>query len=282
MYYLGAHVSATGGLFKAPKNAVDIGANAFAMFTRAPRGWSAPPLKEADISAFKAALALSEIDPKMVLVHDSFLINLATENPEIREKSLHALLDELQRVEALGLHLLNFHPGARLTSDLESAIERIAQGMQQILDQTKYASLIIEATAGSGSHTGSRFEELADMLEYFKGNDSRVGVCIDTAHIFAAGYDLRSAEDYAHTMAEFDRIVGFKYLKGMHLNDSMKPFGSKVDRHSPLGQGEIGYLPFELIVQDERMQEIPLILETPKPEIWAEEIATLRGVMRKE
>ncbi|NIZ19969.1 deoxyribonuclease IV [Entomospira culicis] len=277
MFYYGAHVSTAGGLANAPKNAQKIDANAFAMFTRNPRGWQAPPLSEKDISAFKEALVASKIDADKVLVHDNYLVNLATDNPEIRQKSINSLLDELERVEALGLHLLNFHPGARLKSDLAPALARIAEAMRFILDHTKYATLVIEATAGSGSHTGATFEELATILEYFKGNDQRVGVCIDTAHIFAAGYDLRTEDDYHQTMQTFGEVVGFSYLKGMHINDSLKAHGSRVDRHASLGAGEIGWTPFQLIAKDKRLEEMPLILETPEPTLWAQEIAFLRS-----
>ncbi|NIZ47648.1 deoxyribonuclease IV (plasmid) [Entomospira nematocerorum] len=276
MFYFGAHVSTAGGLANAPKNAMSIDANAFAMFTRNPRGWQAPALTQTDIDAFKQSLTASGIDPKMVLVHDNYLVNLATDNPETRQKSINSLLDELERVEHLGLHLLNFHPGSRLKSELTGALARVSEAMAFILSQTEYATLVIEATAGSGAHTGSRFEELATMLEFFKGNDNRVGVCIDTAHIFAAGYDLRSHDAYYQTMEEFGSIVGFSYLKGMHINDSLKPLASRVDRHASLGEGEIGWSAFELIAKDERLQDMPLILETPDSTRWAQEIRQLR------
>lgn len=278
MFFYGAHVSTAGGLANAPVNARAIDANAFAMFTRNPRGWHAASLREQDITLFKESLNSSGIDAQYVLVHDNYLVNLASDNPETREKSIASLLDELQRVEALGLCLLNFHPGARLKSTLEGALKRIAEAMQIILDQTAYATLVIEATAGSGSHTGSSFEELQTILSYFKGKDKRVGVCIDTAHIFAAGYDIRTEDTYYQTMEDFARLVGFSYLKGMHLNDSLKPLASRVDRHASLGQGEIGWTAFHLIAKDTRLEHIPLILETPNPDIWSTEIATLRNI----
>jgi deoxyribonuclease IV len=277
MYYYGAHVSTAGGLATAPSNAAALGANAFAMFTKSPRSYLAKELISKEIQAFKNALLDANIEPTQVLVHDNYLINLASDQMENRAKSLASLLQELQRVEALGLHLLNFHPGARLKSDLPSALERVASGMKEVLDQTAYAQLIIELTAGSGSHTGGQFEEVATILEYFKGDDKRVGVCIDTAHIFAAGYDLRTQESYALTMESFGKVIGFGYLKGMHLNDSQKELGSKVDRHASLGQGLIGINAFECIAKDSRLEGIPLILETPQPELWATEIALLRS-----
>lgn len=275
MLHIGAHVSAAGGVQNAPLNAQKIGASAFGMFTRSPRGWSAPPLEGESIALFKANLAATGIAPAMVLVHDNYLVNLASPKEDILAKSYASLLDEAQRVEQLGLKLLNFHPGSRQESELDGALSQIATYVQRIIDETNDVCMVIEMTAGSGAHTGAAFEEIATMLKRID-REARMGVCIDTCHIFAAGYDLRSAESYAATMEQFERLIGYEFLRGMHLNDSMKGLGSRVDRHSPLGEGEIGLSAFKAIAKHEAMNNIPLILETPEPARWATEISQMQ------
>lgn len=275
MKYVGAHVSASGGVYNAPKNAQAIGAKAFALFTKNQRRWDAKPLDGETIDKFKQALDDTGIKPKHVLPHDSYLINLGHPEEAKREKSYNAFLDEVQRCEQLGLDRLNFHPGSHLRKISEDAcIEYIAQACNKVLDQTQGVSLVIENTAGQGSNLGHRFEHLAAIIDKVE-DKSRMGVCIDTCHAFTAGYDIRSKEAYDKTMRDFEKIVGFKYLMGMHLNDSKPPLGSRKDRHHSLGEGEIGWDAFKFIMQDERMDDIPLILETIDPTIWDQEIRTL-------
>jgi len=276
MKYIGAHVSVAGGLFNAPKNATKIGATAFAMFTKNQRQWSAKPLTEEDIALFDKAMKEASISKDKVLVHDSYLINLANPDKEKNLKSLNAFLEEMERCEQLGLSLLNFHPGShlKLISEADS-YKLIGENLNKALDQYKNVIPVIETTAGQGTNLGWRFEEIASMIENVDESD-RIGVCIDTCHIFGAGYDIRDQESYEKTMAEFDKIIGFDRLKGVHLNDSKKPLASRKDRHAPLGEGDIGITPFELMMKDPRFDNIPLILETPEPEKWSEEIARLK------
>ncbi|WP_300367947.1 deoxyribonuclease IV [Hydrogenimonas sp.] len=282
MKYVGAHVSASGGVFNAPINARSIGATAFALFTKNQRQWKAKPLDEETIEKFKANLKESGIDPKHVLPHDSYLINLGHPEEEKWKKSLDAFIDEVKRCELLGLDKLNFHPGSHLKKISEEAcLDRIAEAMNITLNETEGVTLVIENTAGQGSNLGYRFEHLAHLID--KVDDkSRVGVCLDTCHTFTAGYDLRTREVYEKTMKEFDTIVGFSYLKGMHINDSKPTLGSRVDRHHSLGCGEIGWEAFRLIMNDPRMDDIPLILETIDESIWKEEIEALYNLTDRQ
>lgn len=273
--FVGAHVSASGGVFNAITNAEAIGAKAFALFTKNQRQWVAKPLDDETIEKFKSALQKSGILPKHILPHDSYLINLGHPEDEARQKSMDAFLDEVQRCELLGLDRLNFHPGSHLKKISEDeCLARIADAMNRTLEQTKGVSLVLENTAGQGSNLGWRFEHLAQIIEMVE-DKSRVGVCIDTCHMFTAGYDIRTREAYDKTWAEFDRVVGFKYLMGMHLNDSKPDLGSHVDRHHSLGEGKIGLDAFRFIMNDERMDDIPLILETIDETIWKQEIELL-------
>ena len=277
MYYIGAHVSASGGVENAPKNAHAIGATAFALFTKNQRQWQAKPLTEEEIARFKAACAEYGYTAAQIQPHDSYLINLGNPDDEALEKSRQSFYEEMRRCEQLGLDRLNFHPGSHLrVISEEESLDRIAESINLALERTKGVTAVIENTAGQGSNLGYRFEHLRYLIDRVE-DKSRVGVCIDTCHSFAAGYDLRSAELCAETFAEFDRIVGFEYLKGMHLNDALKPRGSKVDRHTPLGEGLIGWDCFRYIASDPRFENIPLILETPDESRWAEEIATLKS-----
>lgn len=275
MKYVGAHVSSSGGIFNAPLNAQVIGAQAFAFFLKNQRQWTSRPYQNIEIEKFEENLKLSGISKKHILPHDSYLINLGNPDPEKRKKSFDAFLDEVKRCEQLGLELLNFHPGShlRLISEHE-CLDLIADGMNAVLEKTQGVKLVIENTAGQGSNLGYKFEHLAYLIK--KTNDKkRVGVCIDTCHMFAAGYDIRDKNSYERTWQEFDKIVGFKYLNGMHLNDAKSAFESRLDRHQSIGKGNVGLEAFKLIMQDQRMDNIPLILETIDPEIWAEEIALL-------
>jgi len=273
--YVGAHVSSSGGVFNAPINANEIGAKGFAMFTKNQKRWDAKPLDDKTINKFKAKMDEFGYTADMVLPHDSYLINLGHPEMEKEEKSLNAFIDELRRVEQLGLKYLNFHPGSHLKKiSEEECLEKIAKNLNIALKETESAIAVIETTAGQGSNLGYKFEHLRDIIDMVE-DKSRIAVCIDTAHIFAAGYDLRTKEAYDKTMQEFDEIVGFKYLKGMHINDSKAKFASRVDRHHSLGEGEIGIDAFKFIMNDERIDNIPLVLETINPDIWAEEIKLL-------
>lgn len=277
MKYIGAHVSAAGGAENAPANAHKIGATAFALFTKNQRQWVGAPLTAAHIDAFRQACARYGYLPAQILPHDSYLINLGHPERDALEKSRAAFLDEMRRCEQLGLDRLNFHPGSHLQKITpEASLDRIAESINMALDKTRGVTAVIENTAGQGSNLGFAFEHLAYLIDRVE-DKSRVGVCIDTCHAFAAGYDLRTAQACERTFAELDRIVGFNYLKGMHLNDAMKTLGSHVDRHTPLGEGMIGMECFRYIMQDARFDGIPLILETPDEERWPEEIALLKG-----
>jgi len=273
--FVGAHVSASGGVFNAPANATKIGAKAFALFTKNQRQWVAKPYDSKVIDKFKRALEDSAILPKHILAHDSYLINLGHPEEEKRDKSINAFLDEVQRCELLGLDRLNFHPGSHLKKISEDeCLDRISEAMNITLDKTNGVSLVLENTAGQGSNLGWRFEHLAHIIDKVE-DKSRVGVCIDTCHMFTAGYDIRTRDAYDKTWTEFDNIVGFEYLKGMHINDSKPDLGSRVDRHHSLGEGKIGLDAFRFIMNDKRMDDIPLILETIDDSIWDKEIELL-------
>lgn len=279
--FVGAHVSASGGVFNAPLNAMAIGAKAFALFTKNQKQWAAKPLDDETIGLFKENLAKSGILPKHVLPHDSYLINLGHPEEDKRQKSLEAFIDETRRCAQLGLDRLNFHPGSHLKQiSEEECIDRIASSMNETLSVTNGVTLVIENTAGQGSNLGWRFEHLSAIIERIE-DKSRVGVCIDTCHMFTAGYDIRTRAAYDATWKEFDTIVGFKYLKGMHINDSKPDLGSHVDRHDSLGKGKIGLDAFGFIMNDPRMDDIPLVLETIDETIWAQEIELLYGMEQK-
>jgi deoxyribonuclease-4 len=273
--YVGAHVSASGGVFNAPLNAMKIGAKAFALFTKNQKQWSAKPLEDDVIGLFKDNLAQSGIQPCHILPHDSYLINLGHPEEEKRLKSLEAFIDELQRCSQLGLDRLNFHPGSHLKQiSEEECIDRIALSMNEAIKMVEGVNLTIENTAGQGSNLGWRFEHIAAIIERIE-DKSRVGVCIDTCHMFTAGYDIRTRKTYDATWDEFSAIIGFQYLKGMHINDSKPDLGSHVDRHDSLGKGKIGLDAFGFLMNDPRMDDIPLVLETIDETIWAQEIQLL-------
>ncbi|HNY89883.1 MAG TPA: deoxyribonuclease IV [bacterium] len=275
MKYLGAHVSASGGLENAPLNAHDIGAKAFALFTKNQRQWLAKDLTTIEIDRFKLRCSELGYSPDYIMPHDSYLINLGHPEKEGVEKSRAAFLDEMKRCEELGLTLLNFHPGSHLGQiPLESSLQRVAESINIALGKTRGVSAVIENTAGQGSNLGSRFEELAEIIAQVD-DQSRVGVCLDTCHLFTSGYDLRTAEAYAATMEHFDAVIGFDRLRGVHLNDAKKELGTRVDRHAPIGEGYLGLEAFRLLMQDPRFDDIPLILETPEPERWPDEIRLL-------
>ena len=281
MKYFGAHVSASGGVENAVRNAKDIGATAFALFTKNQRQWLAPELTPSQIEIFKQAMAEAGYSAAQVLPHDSYLINLGHPDEDGLEKSRESFFEEMHRCELLGLDRLNFHPGSHLKRiDEEGSLKRIAESINMALERSEGVTAVLENTAGQGSNLGFKFEHLAYIIDRVE-DKSRVGVCLDTCHSFAAGYDLRTREACDATFAEFERIVGFKYLRGMHLNDAMRPLGSRIDRHSPLGDGEIGWECFKYIAGDARFDNMPLILETPDEERWAKEIEILNNYAKQ-
>jgi len=279
MKYVGAHVSAAGGVENAPLNADKIGARSFALFTKNQKQWQANPLTAENIATFKANLAAVGITSRHVLPHDSYLINLGHPDSEKREKSVLALLDEARRVEQLGLEYLNFHPGSHLgLMEEKKCLQAIAAGMKRIVAETSRVCLLLETTSGQGGYVGYRFEHLAAILELVD-REKRTGVCLDTCHVFAAGYDLRTAETYEKTMQYFDRIIGRKYLLAAHLNDSKVDLGSRKDRHDSIGRGLLGMEAFRLLMNDPRFDDMPLILETIDDSLWAAEIKQLYALV---
>ncbi len=275
MKYIGAHVSAAGGVAKTPARAHAIGAKAFALFTKNQRQWQANDLTKKDINEFKENLAAYGFKPEHILPHDSYLINLAHPEAEKRQKSLAAFIDECRRCEQLGLTKLNFHPGNTLKKiSEEKGLSLVAQSLNSAIKATESVIMVIENTAGQGTNLGYRFEHLKDIIDQVD-DKSRIGVCLDTCHTFAAGYDLRTSETYTETMQKFAEIIGFSYLRGAHLNDAKSTFASRVDRHHSLGQGNLGINPFRYIMQDSRFDNVPLILETIDDGIWKEEVELL-------
>ena len=276
--FVGAHTSASGGVQNAIKNAQEIGATAFALFTKNQRQWHAKALDTQTIDTFKKMRDESGIEARHILPHDSYLINLGHPEEEKRQKSYDAFVDEVERCMQLGLDRLNFHPGSHLKKIGEAAcLDRIAESMNRTLECTEGVTLVLENTAGQGSNLGWKFEHLAHIIDKVE-DKNRVGVCLDTCHMFTAGYDIRTKEAYDVSMAEFENIVGFKYLRGMHLNDSKPDLGSHVDRHECIGKGKIGLEAFRYIMNDPRMDDIPLVLETIDETIWAEEIRLLHSL----
>lgn len=275
MKFIGAHVSASGGVENAPLNAHAIGAKAFALFTRNQRQWKSAPLTKKSIALFKERCEEYGYKAEHILPHDSYLINLGHPEAEGLQKSREAFLDEMQRCEQLGLDRLNFHPGSHLNKmGIEDCLSRIAESVNWALDQTSGVCAVLENTAGQGSNLGHTFEQLAYIIDKVE-DKSRVGVCIDTAHTLAAGYEIRTVESFTDTFKKFDEIIGFSYLKGMHINDSKKELATRVDRHDSIGKGYMGLTTFDLLMKDPRFDHIPLILETPDETVWAEEIASL-------
>ena len=280
MKYIGAHVSAAGGVENAPENAMEIGATGFALFTKNQKQWNAKPLTDDNIREFKKRCDEYGFSPNSIIPHDSYLINLGHPEKVKLQKSRDAFLDELRRCEQLGIGLLNFHPGSHLNQISETeCLKIIADSINWSLEKTHSAKAVIENTAGQGTNMGYRFEHLAEIIGQVEQID-RVGVCIDTAHTFAAGYDISTEDGFTETFEMFDNIVGFDKLFAMHVNDSKKELGSRVDRHESLGVGFIGWKPFELIMKDVRFDGIPLILETPNPDRWPEEIRKLKNLMK--
>ena len=275
MKYIGAHVSASGGVENAPLNAMAIGANAFALFTKNQRQWVSAPLTARSIELFKENCRKGGFLPEYILPHDSYLINLGNPDEEAVQKSRAAFLDEMQRCEQLGLKMLNFHPGSHLNKiSVEQCLDEIAANINMALSKTNGVTAVIENTAGQGSNVGNKFEEIRYIIDRID-DKSRVGVCIDTCHTYSAGYDI--VGDYDGVFSEFDSVIGLEYLRAIHLNDTKKPLSSRVDRHETLGDGFLGIDFFKKLMKDTRFDNIPIILETPDESKWAEEIALLRS-----
>jgi deoxyribonuclease IV len=278
--YIGAHVSISGGVENAPVNAAKISARAFAMFTRNQRRWSSPALTGQNITGFREQCRQYGFEPKVILPHDSYLINLGHPDPAGLDKSRTAFFEEMARCEQLGLCYLNFHPGSHLNRmSPEHCLDRIAESIGLALDRTTGVTAVIENTAGQGTNLGYRFEHLARIIDQVT-DKTRVGVCLDTCHLHGAGYDIRTAAAFEKTMDEFDRVVGLRYLAALHLNDSKKDFNSRVDRHESIGKGELGLAPFEFIMNDARFDHMPLVLETPDDTLWEVEIRQLYDLIR--
>lgn len=276
MKHIGAHVSASGGVENAPKNAASIGADAFALFTKNQRQWVSAPLTDKSIELFKQYCAEGSFDARYILPHDSYLINLGSPDEEAQQKSRAAFIDEMSRCQQLGLQLLNFHPGSHLKKiSVEECLNRIADNINLALRMTSGVTAVIENTAGQGSNVGNRLEEIRYIIDRVE-DKSRVGFCIDTCHFYSAGYDI--VGDYEGAFAQLDSVIGLEYLRGIHLNDTKKPLGSRVDRHESIGLGLLGMDFFTRFMRDSRFDDVPIILETPDESRWAEEIALLRSL----
>jgi deoxyribonuclease-4 len=281
MKYVGAHVSASGGVENAPLNASTIGAKAFALFTKNQRQWFSNPLSRESIKRFRENCEKLGYKPFQILPHDSYLINLGHPEQEPLEKSRASFLDEMQRCEQLGLDRLNFHPGSHLkTISEEECLSRIAESINIALDKTRGVTAVIENTAGQGTNMGHKFEQLKFMIDKVE-DKSRVGICIDTCHAFTSGYNIKTPEGFRETFSLFDKIIGFNYLKGMHINDSKKELASRVDRHDNIGNGLLGEDVFRMLMNDARFDNMPLILETPDESLWEEEIKYLYSLVKK-
>ncbi len=279
MKRIGAHFSIAGGVENAPLNAKETGAKAFALFTKNQRQWKAKPLSENNIELFKENCEKYGFLPQHILPHDGYLINLGHPEKEGLERSRTAFLDEIQRCEKLGLIYLNFHPGSTLGKITEEqCLKTVAESINITLDKTNGVTAVIENTAGQGNNVGYTFEHIALIIDNVEDKD-RIGVCLDTCHAFASGYDLQTKTAFDRTFEKFDEIISFKYLKGMHLNDSKRELGSRIDRHESIGTGKIGPNAFRFLMNDDRFDEIPLILETPNSEIWKDEIKLLYGLI---
>ena len=280
MKYIGAHVSAEGGVQNAPVNADAIGAKAFALFTKNQRQWFSNPLTKASISAFRENCEKLDYKPFQILPHDSYLINLGHPEKEPLEKSRASFLDEMKRCELLGLDRLNFHPGSHLNLiGIEECLSRIAESVNIVLAKTSGVIAVIENTAGQGTNLGHTFEQIKLIIDGVE-DKSRVGVCIDTCHAYTAGYDVKTTKGFQDTFEKFESIIGLQYLKGMHLNDSKKDFGTRVDRHENIGTGFLGEDTFSFVVNDNRFNNMPLILETPEESLWEAEIKKLYSLIR--
>ncbi len=277
MKYIGAHIEVDDNIASIPLLATQLGATAFSFCPVDARRWSSPAYGEADVEAFKESCLAHGFDSSMILPHASLLLNLCSPDSRKLKLSRVSLADQMSRCRRLGLTILNFHPGATMKEMSESdATKLAAQSINYALERSEGVTAVIENTAGQGSNIGYDFEHLAEIIDGVE-DKSRVGVCIDTCHASAAGYDMSTAEGYDDVWAQFDNIVGLGYLRGMHINDAMRPAGSRIDRHAPIGQGTIGSDFFAMLMADQRLDGIPMILETPDPSLWHIEIGWLRS-----
>ncbi|MFZ0282933.1 MAG: deoxyribonuclease IV [Bacteroidales bacterium] len=280
MKYIGAHVSAEGGVQNAPVNANAIGAKSFALFTKNQRQWFANPLSKTSITGFRENCEKLDYKPFQILPHDSYLINLGHPNLEALGKSRASFFDEMKRCELLGLDRLNFHPGSHLNLiSIEECLSTIAESINLALEKTKGVTAVIENTAGQGTNMGHTFEQIRFIIDKVE-DKSRVGVCIDTCHAYTSGYDVKTVTGFNDTFSKFDEIIGPGYLKGVHLNDSKKDLGTRVDRHESIGTGFLGDEAFAILVNDVRFDNMPLILETPEDSLWEAEIKKLYSMIR--
>jgi deoxyribonuclease IV len=277
---VGAHMSIAGGMHKAFERGKEVRCKTIQIFLKSSNQWKAKPLTEEDRMLFQKAQSSSRIFP--VIAHDSYLINLASPDRNLNRKSLDAFIEEMRRANFLGVPFINLHPGAHRGTGISEGIARVAAALREALNTVEPpVALLLENTAGQGSSLGSRFEELAAIMEKIN-IPGRVGVCLDTCHAFATGYELRTEEGYGRTMQEFDRLIGLKKLLAFHVNDSKKDLGSRVDRHFHIGKGCIGLSAFRFLVNDRRFEKIPKILETPKGTGNREDkrnLATLRSLV---
>ncbi|GIW91927.1 MAG: putative endonuclease 4 [Pirellulaceae bacterium] len=278
----GAHMSISGGVSKSFARGESVGLDAMQIFAKNERQWTAKPISAEEVAAFQAEQQRTGIHP--VIVHDSYLINLAAPADDLREKSIVAFADELERCAQLKIPYLVTHPGAHTGIGEEAGLVRVADAISRLLAEGVGGTtmILLETTAGQGTALGYRFEHLARLFELIPYHD-RLGVCVDTCHIFAAGYDIRDPDTYDATFAELDRLVGLERVKCFHLNDSQKDLGSRVDRHAHIGQGCIGTEAFRLLVNDPRFAHLPMIIETPKGEDMAEDrmnLALLRSLVQ--
>jgi len=280
MKFVGPHVSIAGGVQNAPLNAAALGATGFGLFTKNQRQWESPPYPAAAVSGFRKALRENGYAAKQVLAHDGYLINLGNPDNTAFKKSYTAFVDELKRCGQLGLTLLNIHPGShvRLVSE-EACMLQIANAVNRAHRETEGVTVVFENTAGQGSNVGYSFEQLAFLIGHVS-DKSRIGFCFDTCHAFAAGYDLRTPKAYEATMRSIDRTVGFRYLRGAHLNDAKSGLGSRLDRHQSIGKGALGLETFGTLMRDDRFEEIPLVLETIDERLWAGEVALLKDMAK--
>ena len=271
---LGAHMSIAGGCYRCMDWGQQAGCDVVQLFSKNERQWLGKPLSEADTASFLEARSRTGIDP--VMIHDSYLINLSSPNDELWEKSITAFRDELQRARMLGVPYLNTHPGSHVGSGEQVGLDRMLTALNRLGAEGAFegVTVLLETTAGQGTNLGCRFEHLAYLIEQVDHPDA-FGVCIDTCHIFAAGYDIRTPETYAETMAEFDRLVGYDRVKAFHLNDALQPFGDRKDRHAHIGEGHIGIEGFRLVMNDPHFADLPMILETPKSADLHEDIDNL-------
>jgi len=278
---VGSHISIAGGLEKAFERGASIGCTAMQIFTKSNRKWIENPLTDDQIKAFKAAAKESEI--KSIVVHAGYLINIASSTPRTAQESTKALLDEVRRCEELGLEYIIFHPGSHTGQGEEKGIEQVAKNLDYVLARSKgTVAILLETMAGQGTSIGHTFEQIKKMRSLCE-HKSKIGYCLDTCHVFAAGYDIGTEEGYEKTIKDFDDLLGLEHLHAIHVNDSVKGCGDKRDRHAPLGDGKIPLKIFDLLMNDKRLKSIPKILETPSDDemkLWAKEITLLKNMVK--